>query len=271
VEWVEHYKKLGVSRIFVYDNYFGSETPLADTLKDYVAEGFVEVIPVPDMPAAQCRSYEDCYRKHGNEYAWIGFLDFDEYLRWNGRAKIGKMFSKYNDADCVLVNWRIMTDSGLVHYDPKPLKERFEEVMPLDKKVKYDFPENNHVKCFVQGGLGEIHFAKNPHSPSDSIRCVNSEGKRVPCSAFTPYTHKVMRIDHYWTKTADEWMNTKLARGFASGHTYIENFMKQQEAYFFAVNERTPIKEAILRGEKVPAPKKVGKPRTRKSTNKKGK
>ena len=248
VEWVEHYKKLGVSRIFVYDNYFGSETPLADTLKDYVAEGFVEVIPVPDKPAAQCRAYEDCYRKHGNEYAWIGFLDFDEYLRWNGRAKIGKMFSKYNDADCVLVNWRLMTDSGLVHYDPRPLKERFKEVMPLDTKVKYDFPENNHVKCFVRGGLGEIHFAKNPHSPSDSIRCVNSEGKRVPCSAFTPYTHKVMRIDHYWTKTAEEWMTNKLARGFSSGRTYIENFMKKQEEYFFKVNERTPEKEAVIRG-----------------------
>lgn len=248
VEWVEHYKKLGVSRIFVYDNWFGDETPLADTLKDYVAEGFVEVIPVPDKPAAQCKAYEDCYRKHGNEYAWIGFLDFDEYLRWNGRAKIGKMFSKYNDADCVLVNWRIMTDSGLVHYDPRPLKERFTEIMPLDTKVKYDFPENNHVKCFVRGGLGDIHFAKNPHSPSDSIRCVNSEGKRVPCSAFTPYTHKVMRIDHYWTKTADEWRTNKLARGFASGRTYIENFMKKQEEYFFKVNERTPEKEAVIRG-----------------------
>lgn len=249
VEWVEHYKKLGVSRIFVYDNYFGSETPLADTLKDYVAEGFVEVIPVPDKPAAQCKAYEDCYRKHGNEYAWIGFLDFDEYLRWNTRAKIVKMFSKYTDCDCVLVNWRLMTDNGLVHYDPRPLKERFTEIMPLDTKVKYDFPENNHVKSFVRGGLGEIHFSRNPHTPSDSIKCVNSEGKRVPCSAFTPYTHKVMRIDHYWTKTAEEWKTNKLARGFSSGASYIEHILRKQEEYFFSVNERTPEKEVIIRSK----------------------
>ena len=26
-EWVEHYRKIGVSKIFVYDNYFGDETP----------------------------------------------------------------------------------------------------------------------------------------------------------------------------------------------------------------------------------------------------
>jgi hypothetical protein len=101
--------------------------------------------------------------------------------------------------------------------------------------------------------------------------CRNTRGERTPKSAFArPYDHSVMRLDHYWTKSADEWMNTKLARGFASGHTYIENFMKQQEAYFFAVNERTPEKEAILRGEKVPAPE-VSKPKTRKRKSNKSK
>lgn len=247
VEWVEHYRKIGVSKIFVYDNWFDGETPLAETLKDYVESGFVEIISIPNKKAAQCKAYEDCYKKHGNEYAWIGFLDFDEYLRWTKRTKIDKMFSQYTDGDCVLINWRLMTDNGLVHYDPRPLKERFKEVMPLDKPVKYNRPENDHVKCFVRGGLKDIHFGKNPHSPSDNIVCVNTEGKRVPVGAFTPYTHKVMRLDHYWTKTAEEWIKNKLSRGFASGHTYIENFMRAQERYFFAVNERTPEKEAIIR------------------------
>lgn len=131
---------------------------------------------------------------------------------------------------------------AIVHFNTPELTEAC--VWSLRKHGGQDY----HVKCFVQGGLDEIHFAKNPHSPSDSIRCVNSEGKRVPCSAFTPYTHKVMRIDHYWTKTADEWRTNKLARGFASGATYIENFMKKQEEYFFKVNERTPEKEAVIRG-----------------------
>lgn len=253
VEWVEHYKKMGVSKLFIYDNWFGDETPLAETLKDYVDEGFVEITPVPNVKDAQCRCYEDCYHKHKNEYAWIGFLDFDEYLRYNARysrIKTEKMFARFKDADCVLINWRLMTDNGLVHYDPRPLKERFTEAMPLDTKVKYDFPENNHVKCFVRGGLSDIHFGVNPHSPSDRLKCVNSEGKPVPNSAFvSPYTHKVMRIDHYWTKTAEEWMTNKLARGFSSGRTYIEKFMTKQEEYFFKVNKRTPEKEAIIKGK----------------------
>ena len=247
VEWVEHYKKLGVSKIFVYDNYFNDEEPLAVTLKKYEDAGFVEILPIPNRKGMQHRAYEHCYKLHGDEYAWIGFLDFDEYLRWEGRKKIETMFQKYNDADCVLVNWRLFTDSGLTHYDPRPLKERFTEVMPLDQHVKYTWPENDHVKCFVAGGLGIVNF-NSPHHPGTQMRCVNVSGEDVKNESFVhPYDHSVMRLDHYWTKTAEEWIGNKLMRGFPSGRTYMDNFIKAQERYFFAVNERTPEKEQIIR------------------------
>ena len=247
VEFVEHYKKIGVSKMFIYDNYFNDEEPLAKTLKKYVDAGFVEITDIHDRKAFQKQAYEHCYKMHGNEYAWIGFLDFDEYLRWNGKKKIETMFQQYQDADCVLVNWRTFTDNGLTHYDPRPLKERFTEVMPLDQKVKYDWPENDHVKCFVRGGLGDVEF-RSPHHPETKMKCVNVSGKEVKNCAFVhPYDHSVMRLDHYWTKTAEEWIGTKLMRGFPSGTTYMENFIKAQERYFFAVNERTPEKEQILR------------------------
>ena len=246
-EFVEHYKKIGVSKMFIYDNYFNDEEPLAKTLKKYEDAGFVEIIPIPNRKAMQKRAYEHCYKLHGDEYAWIGFLDFDEYLRWEGRKKIETMFQKYNDADCVLVNWRTFTDNSLTHYDPRPLKERFTEVMPLDQHVKYAWPENDHVKCFVRGGLGEVEF-RSPHHPETKMKCVNVSGKEVKNDSFVhPYDHSVMRLDHYWTKTAEEWIGTKLMRGFPSGTTYMDNFIKQQENYFFSVNERTPEKEQIIR------------------------
>lgn len=247
VEWVEHYKKLGVSKIFIYDNYFNDEPSITKVLKKYETAGFVEFIPIPNRKAMQKKAYEHCYKLHGDEYAWIGFLDLDEYLRWNSKKKIETMFQQYNDADCVLINWRTFTDNGLTHYDDRPLKVRFTEVMPLDQCVKYDHPENDHVKCFVAGGLGNVQF-KSPHHPETRMRCVNVSGKEVKNCAFViPFDHSVMRLDHYWTKTAEEWIGTKLMRGFPSGTTYMDNFIKAQERYFFAVNERTPEKEQILR------------------------
>ena len=248
-EWVEHYQRLGVSKIFIYDNWFDGETPLADTLKDFVASGFVEITDLHNRMDMQIRAYNHCYKHHGNEYGWIGFLDFDEFLRWHSRKKIETMFAAYDHADCVLINWKIMNDGGLTHYDDRPLKQRFQEPMwPLDKPVKYDFPENNHVKCFVRGCMGAIRF-DNPHFPATPMTCVNAKGEPTKQCPFSPFDHSIMRIDHYWTKTAEEWRNVKLSRGFATGREYDRKFFEKQEDYFFKVNERTAEKENILAGK----------------------
>lgn len=243
-EWVEHYKSLGVAKIFIYDNYFGDETPLAVTLADYVKSGLVEITDIHDRPNLQTVAYDDCYRKHGNEYAWIGFLDFDEFLRWNSRKKITTMLSQYTDCDVVLINWRLMTDGGLVHYDDRPLSVRFKVAMQPDTYVKYDRPENDHVKSFVRGGLGDI--VCGVHVPLTPLRCVNTIGQPVSQQPFVPYDHSIMRIDHYWTKTAEEWRNVKLARGFSAPASYTTTFMRRQRDYFFAVNEWSEEKEKII-------------------------
>ena len=247
-EWVEHYRKLGVSKFFIYDNWFDGEEPLAVTLKDYVDSGLVEIEDLHNRMDMQMPAYTDCYKKHGNEYAWIGFLDFDEFLRWKGRKKIEDMFAKYT-ADCVLINWKIYTDNGLTHYENKPIVKRFTEPMQPDTYVKYDFPENDHVKCFVRGGLEGVRF-KNPHYPGTDMSCCNVKGEPTKRDAFVhPYIHEVMWIDHYWTKTAEEWKNVKLKRGFTTGREYDKWFFIHAYEWFFKVNEHTPEKEAILRGE----------------------
>lgn len=244
-EWVEHYKQLGVSKIIIYDNYFGDEERLADVLGDYVESGLVVIKSVPNMPDYQCRAYNQCYMEYGSEYAWIGFLDFDEFLRWPGKKKIKTMFERYTEGNVLLINWRIMTDNGLVRYDDRPLKERFTEAMPVDRCVKYNIPEDNHVKCFVRGGLTGVDFGNNPHCPKNDLMFINTKGERVERSPFTECDHSVMRIDHYWTKTAEEW-RTKLRRGFPCSQQYTDRFRQKQESYFFAVNERTEEKEIML-------------------------
>ena len=248
VEWVEHYKKLGVKKIFVYDNWRTGDTEkLADILQPYVKKGFVEITDCHDRDRYQCLAYEDCYRKHGGEYAWIGFVDFDEFLRWEGKKKIATMFAQY-DADVVMINWRLMTDSGLVHYDPRPVAERFTVPMEKDKPVKYSWAENKHIKSVVRGGLRGLKFS--PHFPQNKgLRCVNPSNQPVKQQAFTEIDWSVMRLDHYWTKTAEEWMDVKLSRGYPSPTTYLDKFMQKQANYFFAVNECTPEKEAIVCGK----------------------
>ena len=269
-EWVEHYKKLGVKKIFIYDNYFGQEERLQDVLDNYVKKGFVEIIDVHDKPDMQNRVYNHCYKMHGHEYAWIGFFDFDELLRLKEKQTISKAMEKYTDADMVLVNWRIMTDNGLTRYDDRPMAKRFIKPMPIDQHVKYDRPENEHVKCLIRGGIDGIdfHTTHNPHCADiPRMKCVNPSGEPVHQGAFAPIDHKVMWIDHYFTKTAEEWMLVKLSRGYHGMEKRTAEIISHQVERFFAINERTPEKEAILRGE--PLPPIESKPKTKKQSKSK--
>ena len=245
VEWVDHYLKLGVKKLFLYDNGMKDEEHLADVLGKYIDKGQVEVVDWRDRNYMQNEAYNDCYEKHGNEYAWIGFFDFDEFLNIGKKKSLPTLMKTYADADCVLVNWRIFTDNGQTHYAPGGVKKRFPVAMKEDICVKYEFPENDHVKSFVRGGIVGMKFRTQPHVPySPQLRCVNAKGD-VLQKPFTKYDPNVMVLDHYTTKTAEEFVE-KVRRGFPLMEPYNTTYRKHAVEYFFKINERTPEKEAIL-------------------------
>ena len=239
VEWVEHYNALGVDKIFIYDNNRIEDGELfQDVLYPYIEAGFVEIIP---WTGYQNPAYTDCYKRFGNEYGWIGFLDFDEYVMFDNKDMTLPEFLKNTWGDQLLLNWRIMTDNGLVHYDPRPLQERFTE------GKGEDFPINHHVKCFIRGGLDGVLFL-DPHSAvQPEMVCVNAEGRQVEQKSLVSIvTHHPARVDHFNTKTAEEWATLKMKRLFPIAGDYNANALKNNIEYFFSINERTAEKDKIL-------------------------
>lgn len=278
VEWVEHYNALGVDKIFIYDNNRVEDGELfQDVLQPYIEAGFVEITYFEGL---QRDAYEKCYRDHSDDYDWIGFFDFDELVDFaNVRMTIPVWIDQYN-ADVVCLNWQVMTDNGLTHYDARPMKERFTE------GTGEDFGINHHVKSFVRGGLEGVTFC-DPHIPTTpELVCMNVLGERIEQKALQPKViHSVARLLHFNTKTAEEWME-KVSRGWVdvTGLAYKQRKEHAIE-YFFSINERTAEKEAILGIAAKPQPaekepeaaviikvepaKAAGKPKTRKRTNSK--
>jgi hypothetical protein len=84
-EYVEHYKRIGVDKIFIYDNNFDGEEYFEDVINDHIESGFIDVIDYRNRTLCQLMAYQDCYNKYGVEYDWILFVDCgDEYLYMNG-------------------------------------------------------------------------------------------------------------------------------------------------------------------------------------------
>jgi len=239
VEWVEHYNSLGVDKIFIYDNNrIGDGELFSDVLQPYIEAGFVEIIY---FDGVQREAYEDFYNNHANGFDWVGFFDFDEFVEFDDKDMDIPHFLQYKTSDAVVLNWREMTDNGLLMYDPRPVRERFTE------GTGEDFQINHHTKFFMRTGKQGVAIC-DPHCPTrPQMVIVNARGEQVKQQPIQDgCIHNPARVDHYDTKTADEYINVKWKRGTCCGDKWTEEKRKGCVEYFFGINKRTPEKEAIL-------------------------
>lgn len=246
-EWVEHYNALGVDKIYIYDNNHIEDGELfADVLQPYIEAGFVEIIY---WDGNQKSAYEDCYQRYGQDYGWMGFFDFDEFMMFSNDETVRGFLCDFEDADVVALNWQVMTDNGLTHYDERPVQERFTEAAPSD------FGANRHVKSFVRTGIDGISF-NDPHIPNaPQLQCVNVLGEKIAQKPIQPESiFARAHINHYDTKSTEEWV-AKVKRGWCDVNaTLVKQRQEHAVDYYFAINERTEEKEIILGVKKTEQP-----------------
>ena len=95
-EFVEYYFKLGIDKIFIYDNNELEGENFNVVLRDYIESKFFEIIDIRGLFAVQIPIYNYCYRKNKDVYDWIGFLDFDDFLFIENKETIKSyLYSKF--------------------------------------------------------------------------------------------------------------------------------------------------------------------------------
>ena len=67
-EFVDHYKQLGYSHIYIYDNNDVDGEKFEDVLQDEIKSNFVSIINFRGIIGKQCRIYRDCYAKNNKNY-----------------------------------------------------------------------------------------------------------------------------------------------------------------------------------------------------------
>ena len=248
-EYVEYYKNLGITNIVLYDNNYDGEENFEDVIGDYINSGFVILKDYRNRKKCQLQAYQECYKEFGKKYNWICFFDCDEFLTFKDDIKIDgylsqAIFKKYN---AIKVNWMIYGDGGMARNDGRPLLERIKEpVMPLTKKIGYKFPENNHIKTIIRGGLVSPQFMGQPHSTNVAKQCTAS-GKQVDkaVSPFNEMDYDMAWLRHYSTKTAEEYAY-KMKKGFPDQEFSDEKRKICVETRFFRYNEITEEKINII-------------------------
>lgn len=250
-EWVSHHLALGFDHIYIYDNNHDGEERFETVLGDFVAEGLVTVIDYRDKERAQRSAYNDAYQRLSKEYDWLAFFDFDEFLclpavpAASHAGLCSFLASLPRMADCVLINWQCYGDSGLVRNSPRPVLERFTKPLPKNLKVQYlNHAENEHVKCIVRGGLDEVKF-HNPHLPKTPMLCCRPDGRPCDQSPFQEIDYSVAILQHYVTKSIEEWVVKKCQTGV--GDRDMSCFNRKYDGRFWKYNRQTAEKANLER------------------------
>lgn len=244
-EWVEYHLKLGVDKIFIYDNNDENGEHFEDVIGDYVTSGYCEIINYRGRKMCQEMAYHDCYVKYNRDYDWIAVFDIDEFLTLKQHNNIKDFLNdpRYSRFQVIHLNWMCYGDNEMLDDDGRPCVERFVEPLPFDIRRFKDFPENNHIKSIVRGGLKHINWRFITHTPWCFYKCCNAEGK--PCnvrSPFNPYNFDVAYFRHYYTKTIGEWIRIKSARGYGDMDDKTAE-KKLAIDVFYMLNNRTAEKD----------------------------
>jgi hypothetical protein len=250
-EWVKYYKDLGAAAIILYDNNdINGEYP-QQVIGDYVADGFVKYHDVRGKYRYQLEAYGDCCAMYRDKYDWICFFDTDEYLTFSNNQDINGFFGqdvfKDETVEMLAVYWSIYGDNNLLHYDGRPMFERF------TTPKEHSDAANTYKMCLRGKGskLWNITWLD-----ANMLTYYYPEGSKVNTllpslkyaenlSLYQQGCWDNVVLNHYNTLTIEEFLYRRFCRrGYADMAT---DFNKDRVMkIFYDINEITSEKEAII-------------------------
>ena len=208
-EFVEHYKKYKIDKIFIYDNNEIDGERFDYILKDYINNKFVEIINFRGKIGKQLIMFEDCYKKNAMKYDWLIFYDIDEFINLKTIINIKDFLNqkKFSRCQSIYLNWVIHTDNNLIYYNNKSLAQRFTEI--------YKNKNYCNGKTIIRGNLKNIKM-ETTHLLDTKIGRCNGFGKKFKSKGIFCLIpdYKYYYIDHYYSKSTEEFIN-KINKGDA--------------------------------------------------------
>lgn len=205
-EWIAYHRLIGFDQILVYSH--ESEDDSEQILAGFSDHG-VSYVPwsVPPRTKPQWLAYADGLERLRGSADWIAFIDIDEFIVLPQHRTIGGFLADFADRDALAVNWKMFGSSGHQEAAPGLVIDRFRRCAPLA------YSPHKQVKT-----LGRPDAIERPlvHTCEfrDGAQYTTVLGEVLPSGTGRSHliSHDVIRINHYFTKSWEEWQQ-KRARG----------------------------------------------------------
>ena len=210
-EFVEYYYKIGVDKIYLYDNNNVNGERFEEVIGDFIKNGFVKILNWRGKRLPQMKAMNDCYQKNYKNYNWLMFYDIDEYISLADYSNIKYFLNEKKFQSCQLIYLNLIThtDNNNLYYENKSLFERFPEKVPITK------PEGKRleIKFILKGNISNLKI-KNQHYCNHRLKNCNGFGKENTTHFIYTYypDYKYYYIDHFFSKSTEEFID-KIIKG----------------------------------------------------------
>jgi hypothetical protein len=164
------------------------------------------------MRYKQLKLYDKFIEVYKDIIDYVFFIDLDEFVSFDDGYTMKDLIKQCDQRGSLLLPWRIFGACGLIHNDERKVINVFTEPVKNVRKSCCDY------KSFVKlKGQKDLRYMKDHHTH------VAAE----PLCSFFP---KKYSLNHYITKSWDEWCERIFKRG-----QVIKNFRKLDD--FFVYNQ----------------------------------
>lgn len=240
-EWLDYHFKIGFSQIVIYDN--NDDNSLLSIIDNYVKNNKVIVEDFRRLKAAQTKAYSECYSKYNTLYDYIMFFDCDEFIQLSNKfSSIADVISqpKFSNAKIIRLCWKVFGDSNLTTVKNNDYSVQTRFTIP-STFLNYNHYYKSLIKCKnIQVKTISAHGC---YDVNDDVFYTNGEKCQNKCSSELLSVYDDIWINHYHTKTIEEFINQKVNRGDASNAKQANNTTID---FFFKINSFTNEKQIIL-------------------------
>ena len=203
----------------------------------------VDIIDIHGFESAQLPSYNDCYKKYRNQFDFLLFLDFDEYITIENNIDINTFLynNKFKECETIVLNWVVYGDNNLLKYDNRTMIERFTK----------PYKSRNKGKCIVRTNISNLIIVYSHWIGINTNYFCDSKGNRIFNNfsfIFKPTYKPEAYIKHFYTKSAEEFCN-KINKGdgqYHKDHPQSSDVFKYRINRFFTYNAITDEKIKII-------------------------
>ena len=213
-EWLAYHYLVGVSHFYIYDN--ESTDGVKEIIKDEIKSGLVDYELIKGK-VRQVDAYNMALEKARNNKEYLIVIDADEFIFLKNKDDslyelCHDLITDNSKVGSLAINWVIF---GSSHFQ-KAQKGLVTQTYLY--RSRFNFEKNKHIKtiCNPFKVAGFI----NPHFPEHlkDYYSINIARKRVIGPYSQPIYNPRIRINHYFTKSKEEFLQ-KRARGKADGNS----------------------------------------------------